>query len=77
MTCPRCKAVKESIRKEHQGLENGAVLWSVYYCTSCSFTWRDSEPEEVTDYEVRDPFFRVDPENPGGYPYISPPAKIK
>lgn len=41
--CPRCEA--ETTKQVHAGLENGAVLWRVFHCDHCAFTWRDSEPE--------------------------------
>lgn len=46
MRCPRCQADKKHLRTEHEGREDGKLVWTVYYCQRCSFTWRDSEPAD-------------------------------
>jgi transposase-like protein len=68
--CPRC--CKEQNRIEYQGREDGKVVWTVYRCNACNFTWRDTEPPSTIDYDKRDPFFRVDADNPGRYPVQLP-----
>ena len=73
--CPRCLSAEEHLRVEHQGREDGAVVWTVYHCNRCSFTWRDSEPAESIDPEVRDPDFRIFPDEPERYRYNIPPAR--
>ena len=50
MNCPRCQAAKEHLRTEYEGREGGELVWTVFYCRRCSFTWRDSEPAESIDY---------------------------
>ncbi len=77
MTCPRCKADNKYQRTEHQGRENGEIIWTIYYCQRCAFSWRDSEPAESIDYEVREAWFRVDPDRPEDYHHNIPPAKTK
>jgi C4-type Zn-finger protein len=75
-TCPRCQAEENKIRTEHKGLNTkGELVWTIFNCESCAFTWRDSEPARTIDYNLREEFFRVDPEKP--YPVIMPPAQYK
>jgi hypothetical protein len=75
-TCPRCQAEENKIRTEHKGLNaKGELVWTIFNCESCAFTWRDSEPASTIDYNLREEFFRVDPEKP--YPVIMPPAQYK
>lgn len=40
--CPRCES--HAVKQMHAGLEDGSVLWRVWHCGACAFTWRDSEP---------------------------------
>ena len=75
MNCPRCKSAQENLRTEYQGREGGELVWTVFYCRRCSFTWRDSEPAETIDYEQREAWFRADPENADKYQHNIPPAK--
>ncbi|MFT5133106.1 MAG: C4-type Zn-finger protein [Gammaproteobacteria bacterium] len=77
MSCPRCASEAKHLRTEHQGVESGEVIWTVYYCKRCSFTWRDSELPESIDYEAREAWFRVDPDKRDQYPHNIPPAKPK
>jgi hypothetical protein len=62
------------LRVEHEGKENGEIVWTVRYCKRCCFTWRDIEPAQSIDYELRDPWFRVNPDEPEQYMYNIPPA---
>ncbi|MAV30598.1 MAG: hypothetical protein CL866_11250 [Cycloclasticus sp.] len=76
ISCPRCQAAQDKIRNEHQGHDaQGDLVWTIYHCNACEFTWRDSEPATSIDYDTREAFFRVDPEKP--YPVIMPPAQYK
>ena len=74
-TCPRCNG--DRAIKAHEGYEDDELLWTIYRCAACAFTWRDSEPPQSIDWNVREAWFRVDPENPERYPYNIPPAKPK
>jgi hypothetical protein len=74
VSCPRCAAAAEHCRVETQGHENGAVLWTVFHCLRCSFTWRDTEPARSIDPKLRDPWGRMDPSRPQDYRYNIPPA---
>ena len=75
MNCPRCQAAKEHLRTEYKGREGGELVWTVFYCRRCSFTWRDSEPAESIDYSQREAWFRADPDHPEKYKHNIPPAK--
>ena len=45
LNCPRCGG--DQNRVEYQGKENGAVLWTVHYCTACCFTWRCASSQGI------------------------------
>lgn len=77
MSCPRCQAKQQDLRTEHHGKEAGEIVWTVYYCQRCAFTWRDSEPSASIDYEARDAWFRADPDAMEKYPHNIAPAKPK
>ncbi len=75
MNCPRCNADEASRRTEFQGREGEEIVWTIYYCRRCCFTWRDTEPTESIDYAQRDVWFRADPDHPEKYRHNIPPAK--
>ena len=77
MSCPRCKAGQNHCRIEHEGTEQGELVWTVFYCQRCAFTWRDSEPPESIDHEKRGEWFEVDTDKPEQYPHNIPPAKTE
>lgn len=68
MRCPRCG--KENLRLEYEGKEDNKVIWRIYHCNLCSFTWRDTEPEHITNFEKRDSDFRVYPDDLERYPIV-------
>lgn len=73
--CPRCQSDQQASRVEHEGRNSqGELVWTIFYCTACSFSWRDSEPEESIVYAKRDPFSRVDLEKQ--YPVVMPPPSF-
>lgn len=39
---------------------DGSGAWEIYRCTRCNYGWRSSEPENITDPAMRDPFFQLD-----------------
>lgn len=75
--CPRCRADHSRCRKEWQGVELGKVVWTVWHCMRCSFSWRDTEPARSIDYTIREAFSRVDPERPENYDQNIPPARAR
>lgn len=72
--CPRCE--KKQLRVEHKGYENNQLVWTIYYCHSCSFSWRDTEPETTIVHKKRDSFFRVETDRKEKYPIVLPPGLI-
>jgi len=71
--CPRCN--RAELRREHEGHEAGERVWTVWHCSTCSFTWRDTEPAETLDPDQRGRWFAVDPEALDRYRHNIPPAK--
>ncbi len=74
LSCPRCRAAAPHCRVEHQGIEDGEVVWTVFSCAQCSFNWRDTEPDVSIRYENREPWLRMDPSEPERYRYNPPPV---
>jgi hypothetical protein len=68
MICGRCG--KKDVTLEYEGKENGKIIWRIYHCKSCSFTWRDTEPDYIIEFDKRDPDFRIYPDNLEKYPII-------
>jgi Zn ribbon nucleic-acid-binding protein len=52
-SCPRCR--KGGIETLHE-----SDAWQVLHCPSCSFAWRTSEDELVTDPDRRPERFQLD-----------------
>ncbi len=73
--CPRCQSEQDACCVEHEGRDaQDQLVWTVFYCTRCSFTWRDSEPDESIVYAKRDPFSRINMDKK--YPVVmSPPSR--
>ena len=70
--CPRCQTNEAGCRVELEGRDtDGSLVWTMYHCEACSFSWRDSEPEESIVYAKRDPFSRLDLDK--DYPVVMPP----
>ena len=76
-TCPRC--AHSNLRQEHQGIENGEVIWTTFYCEDCHYTFRDSEPENILVREKRTPYFNLKSVDPANFTTLFPanPAKKK
>ncbi|WP_372720462.1 non-oxidative hydroxyarylic acid decarboxylases subunit D [Immundisolibacter sp.] len=70
LNCPRCGG--DQNRVEHQGKENGTVIWTVHYCTACCFTWRDTEPALSIDPAKRRKVFQIDPSHPERFGVVIP-----
>jgi hypothetical protein len=75
--CPRCRADHSHCYKEWQGVESGKLVWTVWHCMHCSFTWRDTEPARSIDYAVREAFSRIDPDRSEDYDQNIPPARAR
>lgn len=57
MKCVRC--LRDTARKVADA-PDGSGAWEVYACTDCNYTWRSSEPEEITVIAKRDPWGQLD-----------------
>ncbi len=57
MQCPRCDSTTAAL------MATAPVdhAWEVYFCETCHFSWRSTEPPEITDPARYDPRFKVDP----------------
>jgi len=73
--CPRCESTRDDCRVEMEGKEDGQLVWTIFHCGRCSFTWRDTELPESIDINQRDPWFKVDPDDPDRYVNILPPTR--
>lgn len=59
MMCPRC-CRNDNPRVELRGMENGSVVWTLYYCERCNYSFRDTEEEAVLNPKKRKAIFQVD-----------------
>ena len=71
--CPRC----DSKTTELQFKSPVEGVWELYRCTTCLFAWRSTEPKQMTDPELFDPTFKVNPADLGSCPVMPaiPPLK--
>lgn len=66
--CGRCKSV--GAVTDYEGRHDGAVVWTIRRCTTCNFSWRDSEPASAIDPAMRAHEFAVDAGDLDRYPKI-------
>lgn len=66
--CPRCDSTTVELLTAAP-LDNA---WLVYLCSTCCYSWRSTEPEEVTDPDRYDPRFKIDPTAIGGLAQMPP-----
>jgi hypothetical protein len=66
--CPRCSST-DAI-EDHRGSEDNTVVWTIFRCKTCCFSWRDSEPASTIGVGVRSADFAVDAGNLDRYPKI-------
>jgi hypothetical protein len=57
MKCVRC--LEDKVRVVAKA-PDGSGAWEIYKCDHCNYGWRNTEPEEVTVVEKRDPRFQMD-----------------
>jgi hypothetical protein len=38
---------------------DGSHAWELYFCERCHYTWRDIEPDFITDIAKRDPWAQL------------------
>lgn len=71
MICPRCDSTKiELLTKAPK--DNA---WEVYICEECSFSWRTTESEEVTNPDKYDKRFKIDRASIDSLPIMPPLPK--
>ena len=66
--CPRCSS--PGAIEDYQGREEDMVVWTIFRCKVCCFSWRDSEPASTIGVGVRSADFAVDAGNLDRYPKI-------
>jgi transcription elongation factor Elf1 len=73
MICPRCDSEKVSL------LTKAPVddAWEVYICGTCTFSWRNTESENITNPEKYDRRFKLNPANFNKLDQIPPIPEIK
>jgi C4-type Zn-finger protein len=76
-SCPRCRADHSHCCKQWKGVQSGKIVWTIWHCQRCSFSWRDTEPARSIDYAARETFSRVDPDRPEKYGQNIPPARVR
>jgi len=72
MICPRCDSDAANLLVKAP-VDNA---WEVNLCGACSFTWRSTESEDITNparYERR---FKIDPLSIPNLPVIPPVPKL-
>ncbi|WP_392553525.1 non-oxidative hydroxyarylic acid decarboxylases subunit D [Orbus wheelerorum] len=57
--CPRCESLKPETLC-HSPVKNA---WIIYHCPVCFFTWRNTEPDFITDPAQYNPHFKFKPES--------------
>lgn len=67
-SCPRCH--RADVRIEHKGKENKEIIWILFYCKTCCFGWRDTEPQTTIMKEQRKQPFQMDVEHFDKFPVI-------
>ena len=67
--CGRCKS--SGAVTDHQGRQDGAVVWTILRCPTCNFSWRDSEPASAIGLGIRSADFAVDAAN------LDPQARLQ
>ena len=73
MNCPRCLTDDTYVCRE--GKEKGNLVWTMYYCNTCEFNWRDSEPETTLNPELRPHAFQLDPTRLDDFEVVIPRLK--
>ncbi|MDR0513912.1 MAG: hypothetical protein LBG81_01950 [Coriobacteriaceae bacterium] len=56
MQCVRCLKESASVIA-HAPDQSGA--WELYYCEHCHYSWRNTEPDYITDISKRDPWAQL------------------
>lgn len=57
MQCVRCL---EDTASTIAHAPDGSDAWELYFCESCHYSWRNCEPDYITDIDKRDPWGQLD-----------------
>lgn len=57
MVCIRCK--RDTARKVAEA-PDGSHAWEVYFCDTCHYSWRNIEPDYITDPAKRESWPHLD-----------------
>ena len=53
MQCVRCL---EDTASKIAEAPDGSKAWNLFFCERCHYSWRDDEPDYITDPAKRDPW---------------------
>lgn len=70
--CPRCHAGVTVT--DYEARVAGQIVWTIFRCGKCAFSWRSSEPETTIGLDRRDRRFGVDADRPESYAVVLPPS---
>jgi hypothetical protein len=56
MKCVRCPEGTVTVVAH---APDGSGAWEIYRCERCNYAWRSTEPPNITDPALRDPFFQL------------------
>ena len=57
MQCVRCLQDTAEVAAK---APDGSNAWELYLCSNCNYSWRNTEVNEITDIDKRDPWFQLD-----------------
>jgi len=72
ISCPRCNSSDTELM-----VESKTADWSVLLCSACFYSWRTSEPEAFTRYDLYDRRFRLTSERIADFSDYPPIAERK
>ncbi|RIP37068.1 vanillic acid non-oxidative decarboxylation protein [Staphylococcus gallinarum] len=73
MICPRCDS--KNINLLTKAPKDDA--WEVYICDTCTFSWRNTESEHITNPDKYNPDFKLKPETFEQLDQIPPIPNLK
>jgi vanillate/4-hydroxybenzoate decarboxylase subunit D len=73
MICPRCDSNTADLLAKAP-VDNA---WEVYVCSTCNFTWRSTESEDIANPAKYDQRFKINPKAIPDMPVLPPIPKLK
>lgn len=70
--CPRCQSA--GALPDFSGMEQETMVWTIFRCRACCFSWRDSEPASAIDGKLRAAEFALDISDPDRFPIVLQPS---